>query len=93
MFTSKLAELIPFCSGGYHPMGGGPGGYGRHMPFYGAWWFWIVIAILVVVVLGWLLRGGKTDTRSSSSLDILKERYAKGEISKEEFEEMKRDIL
>jgi putative membrane protein len=59
--------------------------------------------ILVVWLIVWLIRGSgrraywmdRHDRRNSSSnpaLDVLKERYAKGEISKEEFEEKKKDL-
>lgn len=34
----------------------------------------------------------RESTESETSLDILKKRYAKGEVTKEEFEEMKRDL-
>ena len=55
--------------------------------------FWALIIWLIV----WAVRevGGRNsrDTHSSSrALDILKERYAKGEIGKEEFESKKKDL-
>lgn len=56
------------------------------------WLFWIVLLVLIV----WLLKnviGGQTNlSRSNSALEILEQRYAKGEIGKEEFEEKKRDL-
>jgi len=54
----------------------------------------LIIFVLIVIggiaVARWVLRpGGGAD----SALEILKRRYARGEISKEQFEEMKKDIL
>lgn len=54
--------------------------------------FWVFIILLIV----WLVReagGGKDLGKQDSALNILKERYAKGEISKEEFEAKKRDLI
>jgi putative membrane protein len=52
--------------------------------------FWVAL-ILFIIWLAKELRGGRDDR--SKAIDILKERYAKGEITKEEFEQKKRDIL
>lgn len=56
--------------------------------------FWGVIIVGVVIVVRWLTGGPSKESRSSPArkraLDILEERFAQGEIDKEEFEERKR---
>jgi len=52
--------------------------------------FFMIILIVAVLVLLFGRRGGHG---SESALDILKKRYAKGEITKEEFEQTKKNIL
>ena len=56
--------------------------------------FWILIIAGTVLVVRWLAGRndrGKTFT-TESPLDVLKKRYANGEIDAETFEQMKRDI-
>jgi putative membrane protein len=56
---------------------------------------WIVILLVVGAVVWLLARGplaGVGQTERRSALDILKERYARGEIQREEFEQKKRDL-
>ena len=86
--------------GGYGPHWG-LGGYGFgliHMIF------WVVVLIALVVAVVWLVRsmmaGGPAagshpppPPRRSPGLDALEERYARGEINREEYLEKKRDIL
>lgn len=56
----------------------------------------IAVWFLFVVFIVWMVReisGRNANTGSDSkALDILKERYVKGEINKEEFEAKKKDI-
>jgi putative membrane protein len=67
------------------------------MMFGGALIF-IGLLIAVAYALGWRpndLRLGGQERRkeSQSALEILKERYARGEITREEYQEMGRDIV
>ena len=60
--------------------------------FWTSWTFlWIVLWVFIwpVFLIGIRRLRGKN---TKSPLDILKERYAKGEIDKAKFDEMKRDL-
>jgi putative membrane protein len=53
--------------------------------------FWGVVIVGIVVGIRWLLSQGR-ETRSDSALEILRQRYARGEMNKDEFEAKKRDL-
>jgi putative membrane protein len=76
-------------------------GWGMHPMWWGAWGlgmmvimllFWVLVIVGLVVGIRWLLGQGK-ESRSDSALEILRQRYARGEINKEEFEARKRDLV
>lgn len=53
--------------------------------------FWVLVIVAVVLLVLWLARRtGTLGPARESPLDILKARFARGEISDEQFEEMKR---
>mgnify|MGYP001566718740 CR=1 FL=1 len=66
-------------------------GWGRGFGWLFMAIFWILI-ILGIVYLVKLIAGGEKRTIGDTAIDILKKRYANGEISKEEFEEKKKDL-
>ena len=53
------------------------------------WWIFIIGGIVFLVK--WIAQTSRSNP-DKSALDILKGRYARGEISKEEFERMKADL-
>jgi len=71
-------------------------GLGGH--YWGMGWWWIIVLFIIVAIV-WMAiktmnKNSNINTSSGKSpLDILKERYARGEIGKEEFEERKKDLL
>ncbi len=83
-------------------------GYGPHWGMMGGWGYgsygafdmllWPIILIAVIVGVMWFMRKDASQgmqimpRRRSSGLDVLEERYARGEIGRDEYLEKKRDI-
>ena len=68
--------------------------------FWGGIWFGWMFKMFFVALIIWLVVHSLSrnqypkdiHTQPESALDILKKRYAKGEISKEQFEQMRKDL-
>ena len=77
----------------WHDYGMGPG------MMWGGWglgWifmivFWGLLIAGLIFLIRWLV-GMTRSRKEESALDILKKRYARGEIDQEEFEKRKKDI-
>jgi putative membrane protein len=87
---------------GYGPYGGmgygwGPGGW---MMLFGGL-VWILVLLAAVAAIVWLVRAPwhaghgvpPRPEKTSSGLEILEERYARGELERDEFLQKKRDLL
>ena len=82
--------MIEMFQGGQHHLSGPLG-----RVWYGHWSIiaGIVGLILIVVLIYFLTRGAKSGgEKEGRSLEILKERYAKGEMTKEQFEEARKEL-
>lgn len=97
-----LSLMVPFA----HAEGFGEGfsGHGMMQWGHGFWWmmplmfigFWLTVIVCVVFFVRWLSASSKANegggAKGQSAVEILKLRYVRGEIEKEEYEAKKKDI-
>jgi len=81
------AQEGPYERWGMHNMWG-PWGIGMMLMMLV---FWGLIIVALVLGIRWLATQGR-GPGTDSALDILRQRYARGEINKEEFETKKREL-
>ena len=101
----SLAILWPFDTALAHT--GGYGGWHMGPGMMGHWgfgWFggismivfWILVLVVLIFFIKWLVQSGAREKtiggNTDRALEILRERYAQGEIDKEEFETKKTDL-
>jgi putative membrane protein len=71
------------------------GNYGWGMGF--GWIYMIIFWVLVILGILYLVklftRGTTPEDKYGTPLEILKQRYAKGEITREEFEKMRDELM
>lgn len=72
----------------------GFGGWGMGLGFIFMLLFWGLIILGIVALIRWLMTQSFPyhSPRDKSPLEILQERYARGEIGREEYEQKKRDL-
>jgi len=72
-------------------------GFGAGMGFggFGMILLWVVLIVAAVLAVRWVVDRSHSDAgphRERGALEILRERYARGEIDKAEFEQKSRDL-
>jgi putative membrane protein len=58
--------------------------------------FWVILIASIIALIYWIIRNSGIIGQSAngeSALDLLKKRYARGEITSEEFEDIKGSLL
>jgi len=70
-------------------------GYGSMMNFFSGGIMMIIFWAVVIYFIVYLVHNNKINNtnKSNKALEILEERYVKGEIDKKEFEEKKKDLI
>ena len=92
-----ILSLLTFFACAQGPYNSSMGNWSHMMGYgYGGGSMWLIILALVGVAVYFLLQVSKSKTSdrhiAEQPLDILKKRYAKGEIDKEEFDRKKKDM-
>ena len=87
MSTAALADAGPDRGWEYGHMywNGGFGMFGGLMMLV----FWGIVVALIVMAVRWFSVSGQTGNQSPDALEILKSRFAKGELDEEEFRRKK----
>ena len=94
-----LSSTNPYGYGGYGGYGGMMGGFGGISML-----FIMPIGLIILVIVGYAIWRGfgwggdhyghySSSGERENAMEILRQRYAKGEISKDQYEQMKRDII
>ncbi len=109
MFALRLVDLLVSTTASQGPPNNGEMARMHYYGYGWGWWlivifFWVFVIMGIVTAFRLALAGGSTargamrgtpssEAREDSALRILKERYARGEIDKQEFEEKKEDLM
>ena len=97
-FFFAVGSYAQWGGDGWHNGPGMMGGWG--MGWFGPIFmvvFWGLVITGLVLFIRWLVqgsgRGAQVGSESLNAIEILKERYARGEIDREEFEQKKQDLM
>jgi len=73
---------------------GSLGGWGMGLGFVFMLLFWGLVILGIAALIRWLMTQSSPSrgSRDKSPLEIVQERYARGEIDREEYEQKKRDL-
>ena len=89
MIAFAFPSAVYACDGGYSHWWDG----GHIMGFgYRGIFPWLILIVLIGVIIYLVVQNNKLKKQGETPLDILKKRYAKGEIKKDEFENIKKGL-
>lgn len=59
---------------------------------FGGWFMWLILVIVVALAIYFIVQAKRGGSARETPLEILNKRYAKGEITKEEYDRLRRDL-